>query len=125
MKEIYDLNRAREVLSGNVPDPFGSIAHHDLLFRTAPTALPSSQIDALPKLFRRFNRADVGGRIEVADGVAFLVPSRLFQRACGPRNFMKNGQSGRMGRRRGEVGNAVEKLRPFVCLIRSMRALSE
>ena len=38
---------------------------------------------------------------------------------------MKNGQSGRMGKRRGEVGKAVEKLRPFVCLIRSMRALSE
>ena len=27
-----------------------------------------------------------------------------------------------MGRRRGEVGKAVEKLRPLVCLIRSMRA---
>jgi hypothetical protein len=44
---------------------------------------------------------------------------------CGPLNFMKNGQGDRMGVRRGEVGKAVEKLRPSVCLIRSMRALSE
>jgi hypothetical protein len=51
--------------------------------------------------------------------------SGLFGRAGGPRNFMKNGQSGKMGLRRGEVGKAVAKLRPSVCLIRSMRALSE
>jgi hypothetical protein len=54
-----------------------------------------------------------------------IVFCRLLLRACGPRNFMKNGQSGRMGRRRGEVGKAVDKLRPFVCLIGSKRALSE
>src|ERR1035437_5631127 len=52
-------------------------------------------------------------------------PPGLLERACGPRNFMKNGYGDRMGVRRGEVGKAVEKLRPSVCLIRSMRALSE
>jgi len=50
--------------------------------------------------------------------------SSLFERACGPRNFMKNGYD-KIGRRRGEVGNAVEKSRPFLCLIRSTHALSE
>jgi hypothetical protein len=54
-----------------------------------------------------------------------LVFSSLFERACGPRIFMKNRASGRMDGRRDEVGSAVEKERPFLCLIRSMRALSE
>src|SRR5450759_1124091 len=81
VKEIDDLNRAEEVLRGDIPDPFGSIADHDLLFGAAPTALPSLQIEALSKLFRRFNRGNVGGRIGVADGIAFLVPSRLREHA--------------------------------------------
>src|ERR1022692_2840078 len=59
-----------EVQLGVVPDPFGSVADHDLLFRTAPAALPRFQIDPFGKLFRGFNRADAGGRIGVADSVA-------------------------------------------------------
>ena len=55
--EIDDLNRAGEVLIGNIPDPFGSIADDDLLFGAAPTALPGFQIEALAKLLRRFNRS--------------------------------------------------------------------
>ena len=47
------------------------------LFGAGPTALPRFQVDALAELFGRFNRADVGGRIGVADSIAFTVPSRL------------------------------------------------
>src|SRR5436309_15274601 len=77
VKQIDDLSRAREVLIGQIPDPFGSIAHHDLLFRPAPAALPRFQVDTLAKLLRRLDRADVGGRVGIADGVALLIPSRL------------------------------------------------
>ena len=49
--QIDDLNRAGKVLLGEIPDPFGPIAHDDLLFRAAPAALPGFQVDALAKLF--------------------------------------------------------------------------
>src|ERR1017187_3997212 len=42
--KIDDLNRAWEVLIGNIPDPFRSIAYDDLLFGAAPTALAAFQI---------------------------------------------------------------------------------
>ena len=68
-------------MRSDVPDPFGSIAYHDLLFGAAPTALPCLQIEALSKLFRRFNRADVASRIGIADGVALLIPFGLREHA--------------------------------------------
>jgi hypothetical protein len=43
MKQIDDLNGAGEMFVGNVPDPFRSIADHDLLFHAAPAAFPSLQ----------------------------------------------------------------------------------
>ena len=59
-------------------------------------------------------------RLRCSVGQTIVFGGLLF-RACGPRNFMKNGFSGRMGRWCGEVDQAVEKSRLFVCLIRSMR----
>jgi len=44
--KIDDLNRAGEVLIGNIPDPLRSIADDDLLFGAAPTALADFQIEA-------------------------------------------------------------------------------
>jgi hypothetical protein len=49
-----DLGRAWEALIGQIPNPFGSFAHHDLLFRPAPAALPSFQVDSLAKFFGGF-----------------------------------------------------------------------
>ena len=46
--EIDDLNRAGEVLLGNIPDPFRSIAYDDLLLGTVPTALAGFQIRRRP-----------------------------------------------------------------------------
>src|SRR5664280_2688240 len=71
--KIDDLNRAWEVLIGNMPDPFRSIADDDLLFGAAPTALAGFQIEAQTKLLRRFNRTTVGSRAGVAEGIAFLL----------------------------------------------------
>src|ERR1035438_10315893 len=79
--KIDDLNRAGEVLLGNIPDPFRSIADDDLLFGAVPTALAGFQIEAQPKLLRRFNRANVGSRAGVAEGKAFLIPSGLRKHA--------------------------------------------
>ena len=77
MIEIDDLHRAWKMWLGKIPDPFGPIAHDDLLFRAAPAALPGFQIEALAKLFGGLDGAGVGGGIRIADGVAFLVPGGL------------------------------------------------
>src|ERR1035438_5937947 len=49
--------------------------------------------------------------------------STLLGWAFRPRNFMKNWHDGSGGS--GKVGGTVAKLRPRLCLIRSMRALRE
>src|ERR1039458_10113260 len=79
--EIDNLNGAGKLSIGSVPDPFGPIAEDDFLFRAAPTPLPRFQIEALAKPAGRFNRAHVGGRSAIADGVAFLIPFRLREHA--------------------------------------------
>src|ERR1017187_7176229 len=40
VKEIDNLNCAGEVLRGDVPDPFGSVADRHFLSRPAPAAIP-------------------------------------------------------------------------------------
>src|SRR5712691_6504675 len=79
--EIDNQNRAREVLPGQIPDPFRAIAHYDFLFRAAPATLPGFQIDALAKLFGGFDGAGVSGGIRVPDGITFLVPRSLGEHA--------------------------------------------
>src|SRR5580658_6894408 len=81
VKQIDDLNCAGEVLIGKVPNPFGSIADHDRLFGAAQTASPDLRIEALAKLFGCFNRADISGRIGIADSKALFIPSRLREHA--------------------------------------------
>ena len=57
--KIDDLNRAWEVLIGNMPDPFRSIADDDLLFGAAPTALAGIQnrgADQTPAPFQSHQR---------------------------------------------------------------------
>src|SRR5260370_35584050 len=71
--KIDDLNRAGEVLLGNIPDPFCSIADDDLLLGTAPTALGGFQIEPKTKLLRRFNRAHIARRTGAAGALAFLA----------------------------------------------------
>jgi hypothetical protein len=41
--EIDNLRRAGKMLLGKIPDPFGAIAHDDLLCRAVPAALPGFQ----------------------------------------------------------------------------------
>jgi hypothetical protein len=65
------------MLARQIPDPLGTIAHGDLLFGAAPAPLPGFQIDALAKRFGRPYGAGVGGRIGIANSVAFLVPRGL------------------------------------------------
>ena len=74
VKKIDNLNCAGEMLIGNIPDPFRSIAHDDFLFGAAPAALPGFQIDALAELFRRFDGANVGSGIGIADGDSLPGP---------------------------------------------------
>ena len=50
MIEIDDLNRARKLLAGDVPDPPRAVAHDDLGEGAAPASVPSFQIQALAEL---------------------------------------------------------------------------
>ncbi len=65
--QIDDLHRARRVLLGKIPDPFGTIAQDHLLSRAAPTALPGFHVDPLAKLFGHLDGAVVGGGNRIAD----------------------------------------------------------
>ncbi len=77
MIEIDDLDGAREVLIGKVPDPLGSVAYDDFLCRAAPATVPGFQIDALTKLLGRLDGSRIGSRIRIANRVAFFIPGRL------------------------------------------------
>src|ERR1035438_3581417 len=79
--KIDNLNGPGEVLIGDIPDPFGSIADDDLLYGTAPAALPGFQIDALAELLGGLNSSDVGSRIGIADREALVIPGRLGEHA--------------------------------------------
>ena len=71
--EIDDLNRAREMQIGKIPDPFGAVADDDFLYRAAPAALIGFQVDSFAKLFGGLDGSGVGGGIRIADGEALLV----------------------------------------------------
>jgi hypothetical protein len=75
--EIDDLHRARKMQVGLVPVPFGAIGYDDFLFRTIPPTVPSFQIDTLSELFGSLDGARAGGRIGIANRVAFCVPRGL------------------------------------------------
>ena len=77
MKDVDDLNSAGEVIAGKVPDPFGAVSDHDLLLSTLPAAIPGFQIESRSKLTCRFDGGDIGRRVRVADGIAFLIPRGL------------------------------------------------
>src|SRR5271170_5540155 len=75
--EINNLNRAWKVLFGQIPNPFSSIAHDNLLLRAAPAAPPGLHIKAFTKLFGGLAGLGVGGGIQIADGVTILVTGGL------------------------------------------------
>ena len=63
--QIHALYGGGEGLLRDIPDPFGSITHRDLLFRPAPAPLPGLQGEALAELFGGFDGAGVGGRVRI------------------------------------------------------------
>src|SRR5260370_32008663 len=73
MIKIDDLNRARKMLAGDVPDPLGAVAQDDLNEGAAPASVPGFQIEALAELGGSLNGSRVGGGIRIADRVAFLI----------------------------------------------------
>src|SRR5579862_4896636 len=75
--EVDDLDRTGKMEFGQIPNPLGPIAHDDLLLGATPTALPSLQIEPSPELLSGFDGPGVGSGIQIANGVAFLIPSSL------------------------------------------------
>src|SRR5450756_152621 len=71
--EIDDLNGAREVLAGNIPDPIGAVAQDHFLLRSTPAAFPGFGVDARAEPFRGFDGSGIGGGVIIADGTALFV----------------------------------------------------
>src|SRR6266566_1516537 len=82
MIEIDDLNGAGEMLVGQIPDPNGPICNYDFGGGPLPTSAPSLGIDAEAELFGGFDGTHIGGRLQVADGPAFLVHGGLREHAA-------------------------------------------
>ncbi len=82
MLEIDDLHGTGKMLIGQVPNPFGSVTDDHFLYGTAPAAVPGFQIDALAEILGGRNGSGVSGRIQVSNGITFLVPSRLRKHAA-------------------------------------------
>src|SRR2546428_3355648 len=79
--KVDNLNRARKMLSGQIPDPLRPVAHHHLLLRAAPTPLPGFPVKALAKVFGGFDSARIGGGIRIPERVDLLIPRRLREHA--------------------------------------------
>src|SRR5882724_2466844 len=82
MIEIDDWNRAREVPTGDIPDPLGSVADDHLLLRPAPAAFPGFSVDARAERFGRFNCADISGGGFVSHRPAFRIGRGLSEDAA-------------------------------------------
>jgi hypothetical protein len=79
--QIDDLNRAREVLVCDVPDPLGPVADDHFLLGAAPASIPCLQEHTSAELGGCFNGSGVSSRIGIANSVAFLVPCSLGESA--------------------------------------------
>src|SRR5213593_1727318 len=77
MIKIHNLNRPRELLLGEAPDPRGAIPDLHLLLRPVPTATIGFAADPSPQGFGRFDRSGVGGRGFLAHRSAPRIDSRL------------------------------------------------
>jgi hypothetical protein len=75
--KIDNVNRARKVQGGQIPNPFRPVAHHHPDERVAPTPFPGFLVKASAELLGGFDAAGVGGGIRSADRVALLIPRRL------------------------------------------------
>ena len=81
VKQINDLNSARKVFAGDIPDPVGPVADDNLFLCAAPTTVPSVQVYAPTEFGGSFDGSGVGRRIGIADGITFLVPFGLCENA--------------------------------------------
>jgi hypothetical protein len=77
VEEVDDLNRAREVLIGQVPDPFGAITDHDFLAGVAPAPFPGFHIQTIAELFGGFDGGHIGGGAGIASRVPLLIQASL------------------------------------------------
>ncbi len=76
VEEVDDLYRTREVLAGNVPDPFNAIADDDFL-GVASSPFPGFHVQTFSKLFGRLNSSHIGGGCEIANRVSRLIQAGL------------------------------------------------
>ena len=80
--EIDDLDGAREVPIGEVPDPDSAIANDDFGRGPLPASAPSLGIYAVAELVGDFDGAHISGRIRIANGPAILIHGSLRKHAA-------------------------------------------
>src|SRR5580658_172125 len=82
MIEIHDLNGPGEVLVYQVPDPDGPVCQGYFDGGPLPTPAPSLRIGTDAKFLGWLDGSEIGGRIRIADGPAFLVHGGLREHAA-------------------------------------------
>jgi hypothetical protein len=80
--EIHDLNRARELTLGNVPDPNSPIGKDDPLFRSRPSSILGFVIQAAAEVCSAFDGSDIGCRTLIAQWPALFIGRGLREHAA-------------------------------------------
>jgi hypothetical protein len=81
MIEIDDLQRARKVPIGQIPDPDSSVSNRDFGGGPLPASAPGFGVDAVFEIAGCFDRAQIGAGILVAHWPGVLVHRRQEKRS--------------------------------------------
>jgi hypothetical protein len=82
MIEIHDLDRARELSVGDVPDPYGPVGDDDFLAGSGPAASPGFAVNAAAELFGRLDSPRAGSGTLVAHWPALPISCGLREHAA-------------------------------------------
>ncbi len=77
VEEVNDLDRARKLLVGNVPNPFSAIAHHDFLVGLAPASFPGLYKQTFSEPSDGLDGGHIGGGSDIANRVSLLIQAGL------------------------------------------------
>src|SRR5438874_11287810 len=75
--DIDNLDGTGKMLVGDIPDPLGAVAQHNLFLGPIPSSFEGFEIEASAKQFGSFDRPGIGGGGCIPNGAAFRVSCGL------------------------------------------------